>query len=97
MFLQVMSAPEGQLGGPSGAQVALGSQFGGQNLVQVALGGQFEGQIGVQVALGGQVGRPKGAKLRLECGLEGVLAQNRLRHPKKPRSAPPTHCIDIVL
>ena len=55
MFLQVRSAPEGQLGGPSGAQVALGDQFGGPNGVQETLGGQLGRQIGVQVALGGQL------------------------------------------
>ena len=70
MFLQVRSAPEGQFGGPSGAQVALGGQFGGQNGVQVALGGQFEGQVGVQVALGGQLEGPSGVQeaLKLHIG-----------------------------
>ena len=75
MFLQVRSAPEGQFGGPSGAQVALGGQFGGQNGVQVALGGQFEGQVGVQVALGGQLEGPSGVQEALKLHFKPLGAR----------------------
>ena len=74
MFLQVRSAPEGQFGGPSGAQVALGGQFGGQNGVQVALGGQFEDQVGVQVALGGQLEGPSSVQ-------EALKLHSKTLHP----------------
>ena len=70
MFLQVRSAPEGQFGRPSGAQVALGGKFGGPSGAPVALGGQFGGPSGVQDALW----KPK---LRLDVTDKGTFVRPR--------------------
>ena len=58
MFLQVRSALEGHLQGPSGAQVALG--------------GQSEGQVESKWRLEASLQSQVASKLRLESGFTGV-------------------------
>ena len=79
--LELMLALQSRTWSSEGHLGALGEQFEGPSGVQVALGGQFGGPSGVQVALGVRLGAPswvhKASKLRLECGLEGVLESKR--------------------